>query len=591
MDSTTDEPIHIQWNERIVYEAETERESNYFFNSKTPVLIPNIIFRDIVGAFADLDKKGEKFVQRLPTIFWFLGTLLLTFLISRKIASKEASLLAVSIVALDPNLIAHSSLATVDAAFAFGVTFFVWAAINHSNKNTLISAAVLGLALGLAFSAKFSGAILALSLPLILLLGKPKSNLLNLSGNVLILGLSTIATINFAYLFNGSFEVPNPENFQTSLFKSLSQHLGFALSLVPLDFWTGLDRCLYDDETRVWAISILGEFHNKPIWYYFLFLWFVKTPFIVVGTSLTSLFYLLRSKKLWQVKEIRYIFSLLVFCLLYFSLIFKTQIGYRYTLFIVPLVACLIASALRPWAMKPAVSMLALSAIILELGLFTGNPISFTNSFILPKRSAYKYISDSNIDWRQNYHSIKKARSRPDLQNSIVDPIHILPGTNLIRHNVLTGVWSQRFSYEWLRNKREPREHINHTHLVYDISDKDFDQFLEESRSPESIEFDRARCLVTYKTSEISDKKLRLPKASNATFGGNTCFEVDKSTVIKFSTQFRSLHFGVRNKNDQCLYEEVPAGKEIWYKLKPGFHSFCLYTKNNSFGVLELDAR
>ena len=100
------------------------------------------------------------FWARLP--FLFFGVLLgaAIYLLGRKAAGPLAAVCAVFLFAMDPSILAHTSLVTMDvglAAFATLFLFALWMFLEKPDWKRLLLA---GLALGAMLGAKFSGAFL-----------------------------------------------------------------------------------------------------------------------------------------------------------------------------------------------------------------------------------------------------------------------------------------------------------------------------------------------------------------------------------------------------------------------------------------------
>jgi 4-amino-4-deoxy-L-arabinose transferase-like glycosyltransferase len=158
-DWTFDEPYHLGWSVRLLETGETERASDVQYGSKTPVTLLNAVpFR-----FAQAHHWGEptaKFLARIPTIGWWLGLVMATWLFARHYAGEPAASIAALLVALDPNLAAHGSLVTVDVAYACLTLLCLWAFLKLSETPGSSQAAVAGVALGLAFCTKYTAFLL-----------------------------------------------------------------------------------------------------------------------------------------------------------------------------------------------------------------------------------------------------------------------------------------------------------------------------------------------------------------------------------------------------------------------------------------------
>src|SRR6185295_18494965 len=152
---TADEPIHLRWSARLWSEGVAERTSFYWFESKTPISIAHMLGQRAAER-AGLGPPAVRFAARLPSVAFGAGVLLLVFFLGRSLIGERGACVAVAGCALDPNLIAHSSLATVDAAFACATMAVLLASVRHMTRPSLGRAAVLGVAFGLALTAKFA---------------------------------------------------------------------------------------------------------------------------------------------------------------------------------------------------------------------------------------------------------------------------------------------------------------------------------------------------------------------------------------------------------------------------------------------------
>jgi len=116
---TYDEPAHIAYARRLVETGETERLSVLHFNSKTPGSVPNAIARQAAKQWLGVRGPGRLlFFARLPTVLTLAVLLAAVFVIGRRFLGEAAACLATTACALDPNLIANSSVATVDTLYA-----------------------------------------------------------------------------------------------------------------------------------------------------------------------------------------------------------------------------------------------------------------------------------------------------------------------------------------------------------------------------------------------------------------------------------------------------------------------------------------
>src|SRR2546428_427884 len=62
-------------------------------------------------------KGRSRLAARLPSVVWLAALLGATFVLARRAAGEPAALIATAGTALDPSLVAHGSLATVDVPY------------------------------------------------------------------------------------------------------------------------------------------------------------------------------------------------------------------------------------------------------------------------------------------------------------------------------------------------------------------------------------------------------------------------------------------------------------------------------------------
>src|SRR5262245_42046185 len=69
-DWTFDEPFHLRWAERLLDEGVTERGSAERFDTKTPVMIPNVLARRAVERLLPGHPRAAKWGARAPGLLW-----------------------------------------------------------------------------------------------------------------------------------------------------------------------------------------------------------------------------------------------------------------------------------------------------------------------------------------------------------------------------------------------------------------------------------------------------------------------------------------------------------------------------------------
>src|SRR6185295_6642550 len=105
-------------------------------------------------------------------------------------------------------------------------------------------------------------------------------------------------------------------------------------------------------------------------------------------------------------------------------------------------------------------------AAALELWPFAGNELAFTSPLVQPKARAFRYLTNSSIDWGQNDERIAAwvdaERARRNGQAVLFEPSHLRPGVNVIGLNSLAGGGSYN-QHRWLREHKDPEGHFRYT--------------------------------------------------------------------------------------------------------------------------------
>src|SRR5262249_22592837 len=200
---TYDEAFHLQWSERFLDTGVGERVSQERFNSKTPIMVPGVLAGKAARAAGITDPGRLRFAARAPSAAWLALLLALVWVAARPFG-PSASLLAISAAALDPNLVAHASLATSDVPFAVATLATLLAALRLWMRPTWAGAALFGGAIGLAFVAKVSAVFLLVAvaaLPLIAPTAEGRRAGRRLVALLVLAGSVAWAVVCGAYLF------------------------------------------------------------------------------------------------------------------------------------------------------------------------------------------------------------------------------------------------------------------------------------------------------------------------------------------------------------------------------------------------------
>ena len=377
-------------------------------------------------------------------------------------------------------MIAHGSLATVDAAYAATVAATLACAAAWGRAPSAARAAAVGLALGLALVAKFSALFLVPGLAVTPFLFRDRApGARTMAAHIAILAGVAWLVVASWYLF---LEVGRPLGtieWRSGPLRALAAAVPGLPSLVPAAFLTGVDHSLADERGE-WGTVLLGRRHPQGVWFYFAALWLLKTPLLVLAAQVAG--YAAAWRRLRADPVARLLAWNLALHLAYFSLVFRAQLGYRFVLMLVPLGYVLAAAGLATGGVSPrARRLLAVVALVAAGGepRLRGQPARVhqrgraAEAAGLPARGRLQH--------RLGPDRARASRGRwpaaaPGTPTS--SPLHVVPGHNTLGLNAVAGVHDYE-RHRWVRENLEPGGHFDHTYLWYEIDAATYDRFLD----------------------------------------------------------------------------------------------------------------
>ena len=572
---TVDEPGHFFWSLRLLESGIGERESYPTLRSKTPIVLPNVM---LARPFAGGDPRVTRLLARLPSIGLYVALLGTVFWLARSFLPAGAAPLATIACALDPNLVAHGSLVTVDGAYALATLLTLATALAWAKRPSLTAAAALGIALGLAFTAKFTAVLLLPGVVLVVFLF-PRSVLdrgWKVLGDGAVAAASACVVTCAFYLFLRVGVRFSDVHWSSPLFQHLTAAApGLRLPL-PADFLTGLDHTLAW-EREPWNSVLLGRRFPRGVWYYFAVLWLVKTPLLLLFATAAGLVAGLRAGSFIRDPASSFLAANLVLALGYFSFFFHSQIGYRFVLMCVPLAYLLAAAAWAPLRGRPFLARAGLAVVAVSLAenlLYAGNPLAFTNALVWPKRQAFRIVADSNIDWDQNKDHVQEWLSEAG-GNVHYEPAHLLPGVNAFRLNTVAGVFDFD-RHRWLREHLDPFRHRGHTLLFFEVTPADFERFVDAERRRRPPADGEALCAPLSGpgpplTPESGGEPLSVPAAGLAI----ACLDAPSGADLVVEGSEGAAFIGPCGERTRL--DALSPRWAYWYRLEPGLHAFCVH--------------
>jgi hypothetical protein len=489
LSATHDEGGHLQFGQSIV-----ERRAPVDPMQKMAISAVNYLPRHWLGMAGIRPSRDTLlFLSRLPTVVAALVLGGLVFAWSTRLYGPWGGLLSTTLYALCPNVLAHSQLATNDVHAAClmlaSTLLFVRYLESPTPAHALLGAVVTGAAQVTKHTALLLVPIFGVLWILDLGRGRfPRPALRRGVAHAALAVLVVLLVVNAAYLFRESF-VPArvyleayrgwpPEVRSNSTIAALASLAALAPSLpVPLPsayvyaFLTGLHANTMG--LGHGPIYLLGRLDPMGWWYYFPVVLLLKTPLpvlllLVAAAALSGPF--VRKRPLDEIA----LWLPPAVVLAFFSFACTAQLGIRYLLPMLPFLHVAIGKVAvyvpGRWPLlryRVAVGVLVAWSAVSTLS-FHPHYLSYFNELIGDRKNMYRYLADSNVDWGQNAHDLRRYLAANGGQPVAINPASPVAGRVIVNVNMLVGVLAPAERYRWLR-ELEPVDHIGYGMLVYDV--------------------------------------------------------------------------------------------------------------------------
>ena len=312
------------------------------------------------------------FLARLPTIVLTAVFGLILALWTLRRAGAWAGIIAVTLFAFDPTLLAHGRYVTNDLWIGFFVfvACIAWDAA-VSRKTALPYFAIAGLALGCAFGTKAS----AIALPIIFL-GIAIARRAAWKSVVPRTALTVVIALGvLALLYRGSLGA----------------------------YATGFLFQYHQFQAPHLLAYLFGQKSESGWWYYYPAVFAIKTPLAELTLTLVAVVVLTRKKKVPGNLAVL-IVPIVTFAIV--SLFAHIDIGIRYLLPIYPMLFAfigIVACSLRPhWPIAACLGFLAVESLT-----SFPNYLPFANIAFGGPDQTTRYVLDSNADWGQAAPQLK----------------------------------------------------------------------------------------------------------------------------------------------------------------------------------------
>ncbi|MBP9718183.1 glycosyltransferase family 39 protein [Candidatus Gracilibacteria bacterium] len=367
------------------------------------------------------------------------GPVLLTLLLGILIAVVSvrmwgwmAGAMATAFYVFDPLIAGHGHLVTTDVIASFGFLIALLSCWYFLKKPSWKSTLLFGVTLGIALLSKFT--VLAV-LPFIvaaffihLIKIKPslKAGLLQF-GQFCAVFIIAIGVIWVGYGFQDNtlplttgyddYGIEYSKPYNGSLQYMYNNADVFSWIPLPYHYIKGALLVLGHAGFGHYAF-LLGEMSITGWWYYFLVLIFTKTPLIVIGLLLTSIWILIRAKKTKKyTPSLPHMLAAGAGWFLIVGMFSKANIGLRHIMPLYPAMFLVGGYAFSLLSMRFKKIWLGLMGVVAIQFMFA-YPfyLSYFNELAGGPYAGYKISTDSNLDWAQDIKRIKTYLDTHDLE-------------------------------------------------------------------------------------------------------------------------------------------------------------------------------
>ncbi|MDR3741230.1 MAG: glycosyltransferase family 39 protein [Terracidiphilus sp.] len=375
----------------------------------------------------DGDRNQLVFQMRLAAGILVPLLSLAIFFFARECFGDWAGLIALALVAFDPNVLSQSALVTTDIGVSFFFVASTWCFYRYVKQPTWTRLIVASLVAGLLLATKHSGILLA---PIMLLLiafevataqkAVRTRTALRLSGAF---GFIVVVAVFVLWSFYGFRFAARPDGLQMSttladFVASRGPHVsavinGMArLHLLPESYLFGMvDVARMADH---YPTFIFGTNYPHGVWWYFPSVVLIKTSLGLLALSLL-VFFALATGKLKFNRELAFVFiPALVYLLT--AVVFGMNIGARHLLpfygflFILGAAgAAALGKSNRRWSIACAV--LVFAHIISALAVYP-YPMAYANEAFGGPANVHNLLSDANVEWGEQLFEVKAWQDR-----------------------------------------------------------------------------------------------------------------------------------------------------------------------------------
>lgn len=498
---TYDEPDHLRYGLNILH-----GDADRFDDSKMPVSAWNALPSRLAEALPEGGLRAalsSPLAARIPTVLAALLLGLLVYRWARELYGSQAGLLALSLFALDVNLLGHGRLVTTDLYAALGTAlalYFFWRFQRDGRRRTGIRSA---LSLAFAQICKYSGIFL---FPLFVVLAvvrhwrrlagrdgerRPWAERLRLKatlGYAALFLIAVLLVINTGFLFRKSFTPLSEYAFRSEQFQSLQQQLPAALPVpVPYPYLEGLDWVLQRERIggELGNLYMFGELrYGDGFKGYYLAAYLFKVPLSIQILFIAALIFYWRRRRLFNFsRDEAFLLLPVLFFFIYFNFLFEAHTGIRFLLVAFPMMHVFTASLLAPQSVPGKGRRFAIGVLLpaAAISMLSWHPhyLYYFNELVPDRKQAHRILADSNLDWGGDEYWLDRWLEQNP--HAIVYPEGPVAGTIVVGVNNYTGVLNKEW-FAWLRELDGPVGHVAYSYLIFEVTPEDLGRLPDHMR-------------------------------------------------------------------------------------------------------------
>jgi 4-amino-4-deoxy-L-arabinose transferase-like glycosyltransferase len=347
-----------------------------------------------------LDADRVLLAARLPVIALTLLFGLVVFAFARDLTGALGGVVALTLYAFSPDLIAHGSLATLDvpaAGFVLTALWLVW----RARARPLLYVPLAGLALGAALATKMNTLV---ALPVLMGLAALSALHAHRARRLAwaTAAAATVAVVAVATVWATYLAVDPRLRWATpGTLPAVGGLRGLGVDLLPFPrpYRDGA-RVQFGLEDQVWGGFLFGRYYHGSLWYYVPAALLVKTPLGMLGLWTAGAAVMTAVRRLRPAAP----YVLLPTAVLVGAAMFGSRdFGTRYVIF-VPMLLAVAASAVAIARTRAAWAVTAALLVFVAVSSLRTFPyyLPYSNEAFGGPSKTYLRLHDANVDWGQD---------------------------------------------------------------------------------------------------------------------------------------------------------------------------------------------